>query len=131
MFHRAKEEARRQQAEAESQARKRIEFEKAQEEAKREAYRKQVEASLPPEPTMSEGDTITKIRFRLPKGEHLERTFQVSTPLKVRFGCTFSESGYVCFFVCFQVLLDFLIVKGYPTEQYKVISSWPRRDVSK
>lgn len=29
-----------------------------------------------------------------------------------------------------QVLLDFLIVKGYPTEQYKVISSWPRRDVS-
>lgn len=81
---RAKEEAKRQQAEAESQARKRIELEKAQEEAKREAYRKQVEASLPPEPTLSEGDTITKIRFRLPKGENLERNFQVTTPLKVK-----------------------------------------------
>lgn len=80
---RAKEEAKRQQAEAESQARKQIELEKAEEEAKREAYRKQVEASLPPEPTMSEGDTITKIRFRLPKGENLERNFHIGTPLKV------------------------------------------------
>lgn len=62
-------------------------MEKAQEDAKREAYRKQVEANLPPEPTMSEGDSITKIRFRLPKGEHLERNFQVTTPLKVSFKC--------------------------------------------
>lgn len=80
---RAKEEAKRQQAEAETQARKRIELEKAEEEAKREAYRKQVEASLPPEPTLSEGDTITKIRFRLPKGENLERNFHIGTSLKV------------------------------------------------
>lgn len=85
MYCRAKEEARRQQAEAETQARKRIEMEKAQEDAKREAYRKQVEANLPPEPTMSEGDSITKIRFRLPKGENLERNFQVATPLKVNY----------------------------------------------
>jgi len=28
------------------------------------------------------------------------------------------------------VLLDFLVVQGYPSEEYKVISSWPRRDVS-
>lgn len=81
---RAKEEARRQQVEAETRAKKKIELEKAQEEAKREAFRKQVEASLPPEPTMSEGDNLTKIRFRLPKGENLERVFQIGTPLKVR-----------------------------------------------
>lgn len=79
----AKEEAKRQQAEAESAARKRIEVEKAEEEAKREAFRKQVEANLPPEPSMSEGDNVTKIRFRLPKGEQVERVFQISTPLKV------------------------------------------------
>lgn len=83
MLFRAKEEAKRQQAEAEKQAKQKIEEEKAFEEAKREAFRKQVEASLPPEPTMSQGDNLTKIRFRLPKGQHLERVFQVQTPLKV------------------------------------------------
>ncbi|KAJ8928857.1 hypothetical protein NQ314_018514 [Rhamnusium bicolor] len=107
---RAKEEAKRMQEQAETEARRRLESEKAETEAKREAYRKTVEASLPPEPPMSQGDSITKIRFRLPKGENIERRFQANTPLKV--------------------LLDFLIVKGYPTEEYKVISSWPRRDVS-
>lgn len=30
----------------------------------------------------------------------------------------------------FQALLDFLASKGYPKENYKVIASWPRRDVS-
>ncbi|CAH1113595.1 unnamed protein product [Psylliodes chrysocephalus] len=107
---RAKEEARRIQAEEADETRKRIENERALEEAKKEAFRKEVEASLPPEPPLGQGDSITKIKFRLPKGEHLERRFQTNTPLKV--------------------LLDFLIVKGYPTEEYKVISSWPRRDLT-
>lgn len=82
MLIRAKEEAKRMQAEAESQARKRLESEKAEEEAKKEAHRKQVAANLPPEPLENQGD-ITKIRFRLPKGEHIERRFLASTPLKV------------------------------------------------
>lgn len=30
----------------------------------------------------------------------------------------------------FQVLLNYLVVQGFHTEEYKVISSWPRRDVS-
>lgn len=77
--------------------------------ARKEAHRKEVEASLPPEPGQEQGD-ITKIRFRLPLGDHLERRFFVSTPLKV--------------------LLDYLVVQGYPTDEYKAISSWPRRDVS-
>lgn len=77
---RAKEEAKRQQAEAESQERIRRETEKAEEEARKEAYRKEVEANLPSEP--KEGD-ITKIRFRLPNGQNLERRFLATTPLKV------------------------------------------------
>ncbi|CAG9857934.1 unnamed protein product [Phyllotreta striolata] len=107
---RAKEEAKRIQEEEENETRRRLESERAQEEAKKEAVRKEVEASLPPEPALSQGDSITKIRFRLPKGEHIERRFQTNTPL--------------------QVLLDFLIVKGYPSEEFKVISSWPRRDLT-
>jgi hypothetical protein len=107
---RAKEEAKRQQAQAESEARQRIENEKAQELARKEAYRKKVEASLPSEPPLSQGDGIAKIRFRLPNGESIERRFQANTPLKV--------------------LFDFLTVKGYPRDEYKVISSWPRRDLT-
>lgn len=107
---RAKEEAKRLQAEAETQEKLRKETEKAQEAARREAHRQEVEASLPPEPELEQGDSIAKIKFRLPAGQHLERRFLASTPLRV--------------------LLDFLVVKGYPAQDYKVISSWPRRDVS-
>lgn len=88
-----------------------MESEKAEELAKRERHRQQVEATLPPEPLEGSGDSITKIRFRLPKGETLNRRFTNKTPLKV--------------------LLDFLIVKGYTTNEYKVISGWPRKDVRK
>lgn len=109
-FCRAKEEARRQQAQAESEARQKIENERAQELARKEAHRKEVEASLPSEPPLSQGDGIAKIRFRLPNGDSIERRFDAKTPLKV--------------------LFDFLTVKGFPREEYKVIASWPRRDVS-
>lgn len=34
------------------------------------------------------------------------------------------------FCVCLQYLLDFLTVKGYPSENYKVLSAYPKRDVS-
>lgn len=76
-----------------------------------QALRLAAESSLPPEPQQGAGDGITKIRVRLPEGTFLERRFQTDTPL--------------------QTLLNFLIVEGYPTDEYKVISSWPRRDVSK
>lgn len=82
---RAKEEARKLQERTEHETRKRLESEKAETEAKKEAYRKQVEADLPPEPVLGQGDGITKIRFRLPKGENIERRFHANTPLKVRF----------------------------------------------
>lgn len=86
-----------------------IETARAEELAKKESNRQVVLARLPPEPPATvEG--ITKIRFRVPKGENLERRFKQDAQL--------------------QTLLDFLVVEGYPTEEFKVISSWPRRDVS-
>ena len=29
-----------------------------------------------------------------------------------------------------QTVLDYLTIEGFPEEEYKVLSSWPRRDVS-
>ena len=29
-----------------------------------------------------------------------------------------------------QTVLDYLTIEGFPAEEYKVLSSWPRRDVS-
>lgn len=107
---RAKEEARQQQKAQEKAQRLQVETAQAETKAKKERRRQQVIATLPAEPAEGSGDGITKIRFRLPKGVSLERRFKQETPL--------------------QVLLDFLVVEGYPVEEFKVISSWPRKDVS-
>ncbi|XP_022206141.2 FAS-associated factor 1 [Nilaparvata lugens] len=105
----AKEEAKKQQIMIETQEKRRIEEEKQQEEARKEAERRLLESQLPDEPDeTSEG--ISKIRFRLPSGDFLERRFSILNSL--------------------QVVLHYLVVKGYHTENYKVISSWPRRDLT-
>ncbi|KAF7270815.1 fas associated factor casp isoform X1 [Rhynchophorus ferrugineus] len=106
---RAKEEAKQRQEKEERETKKRIENEKAESAAKKEAHRKEVEARLPSEPPAGQGEQ-TKIRFRLPKGVNIERRFPAESPL--------------------QVLLDFLVVQGYPKDEFKVISSWPRRDLT-
>lgn len=84
-YFRAKEEAKRQQVEAELAAKRKIETEKAEVLAKKEAHRKKVQVSLPPEPPQNQGDGITKIRFRLPNGQNIERRFHANTPLQVSF----------------------------------------------
>ncbi|KAJ4448215.1 hypothetical protein ANN_10229 [Periplaneta americana] len=107
---RAKEEAKRNQELMENREKERREIQRQEVESIKEAYRLEVKSQLPAEPQEGAGDSITKIRFRLPKGECLVRRFQVTAPLKV--------------------LLDFLVVQGYPSDEYKVISSWPRRDLT-
>ncbi|CAG9765820.1 unnamed protein product [Ceutorhynchus assimilis] len=106
---RKKEETRLKLEREEKETKTRIANQVAESAAKREAHRQEVESRLPQEPPLGKGEQ-TKIRFRLPKGENVERRFTAETPL--------------------SVLLDFLIVKGYPTDEYKVISSWPRRDLT-
>lgn len=94
----------------EKEMREQADKERLAEEARKEANRQAVESILPPEPNADVFDGVTKIRVRLPAGKFLERRFQSNTPL--------------------QTLLNYLIAEGYPTEEYKVLSSWPRRDVS-
>ena len=92
----------------ERQKKEQAENERLVEEARKEAQRQAVMSSLPPEP--QPGDKMLKVRVRVPAGDVLERRFHPDTPL--------------------QVLFNYLIVEGYPTEEYKVLSTWPRRDVS-
>ncbi|KAL6419180.1 hypothetical protein ACFW04_014056 [Cataglyphis niger] len=107
---RAKEEAKQMQEELEKKKKEQAENERLAEEARKEAHRQAVESSLPPEPQQGAGDGVMKVRVRLPAGKFLERKFQSDTPL--------------------QTLFNFLIVEGYPTEEYKLLSSWPRRDLT-
>ena len=115
---RAKEEARRQeemlkqQREEEQRVREEQERMLAQlSQQQKEERRLQVAKRLPPEPPANPADkNITCIRFRLPEGKMVNRRFLADEP--------------------FQVLLDFILVEGYPVDEYKILSSWPRKDVS-
>lgn len=99
---RAKEEAKQQKEKMIASERIRQESERAETEARKEAIRKDVRAletiikeenvsnfrfqaenSLPPEPK-ADCPNITKIRFRKPTGDFMERRFTVDTKLKVR-----------------------------------------------
>ncbi|EEC01494.1 regulator of the ubiquitin pathway, putative, partial [Ixodes scapularis] len=67
-------------------------------------------AQLVPEEPAEDEDRVSHIRVRLPSGEVLSRRFLASCPL--------------------SSLLTFLASRGFPVEEYKVLASWPRRDVS-
>lgn len=64
---------------------------------------------LPDEPAENAGG-ITKIRVRVPKGEFLERRFKETDSL--------------------QTLLDWLHVQGFRSADFKLLSCWPRRDLT-
>ena len=65
---------------------------------------------LPDEPPKDCSEKITTIRFRCPEGRVITRRFLAQHPL--------------------QVLLNFVLSEGYHLEDYKVLSTFPRRDVS-
>lgn len=105
---RAKDEAKKQQMLLQSQEEERLKKEQEMEEERRKAERLAVESQLPQEP-IDDGQVIT-FRFRPPKGEMFERKFLPLNKL--------------------QVLFNYLLVKGYRIEEYKLISPWPRRELS-
>lgn len=107
---RAKQEAKRQKEMMVQSERRRLESERAENEAKRELIRAQARSTVPDEPQQDGGESITKIRVRTPSGEMLERKFYIETPL--------------------QLLLNYITAEGYLTNEFKVISSWPRRDLT-
>lgn len=106
---RAKEEAKQQKEKMIASERIRQESERAETEARKEAIRKEAENSLPPEPRVDCND-ITKIRFRKPTGDFMERRFTVDTKLKI--------------------LLNFATANGFACDEFKLISSFPRRDLT-
>ncbi|XP_075165902.1 fas associated factor casp [Haematobia irritans] len=105
----AKETAKRQKEAAIAAERQRLESEKAEEEARRESIRLVAEQSLPKEPSDTETN-ISKIRVRKPTGDFLERRFYANNTL--------------------QDLLNFVASNGFLIDEYKILSSWPRRDLT-
>uniref|UniRef100_A0A8K9WU86 Fas (TNFRSF6) associated factor 1 n=1 Tax=Oncorhynchus mykiss TaxID=8022 RepID=A0A8K9WU86_ONCMY len=76
----------------------------------KEAIRLSLEHALPPEPADEGGEPISKLRIRTPSGEFLVRRFLGSTKLKV--------------------LFDFVASKGYPWEDFKLLTTFPRRNIT-
>ncbi|KAK1801201.1 hypothetical protein P4O66_022890, partial [Electrophorus voltai] len=72
------------------------------------AIRLSLEQALPPEPSEDGGERISKLRIRTPSGEFLERRFLGTTRL--------------------QVLFDFVASKGYPSDEFKLLTTFPRRN---
>uniref|UniRef100_A0A672IGN8 UBX domain-containing protein n=1 Tax=Salarias fasciatus TaxID=181472 RepID=A0A672IGN8_SALFA len=87
----------------------RLEQMKKEQEEEKEALRLSLEQGLPPEPDQEAGDICT-LRIRTPSGEFLERRFLSTCKL--------------------QVLFDFVASKGYPSEEYKLLTTFPRRNVT-
>lgn len=106
---RRKEETKRQKEHAIATERKRLESERQEIEAVREANRFEAEQNVPVEPPVGTAD-CTKIRIRTPDGTFFERRFTVDSKLRS--------------------LLHFVASKGFPIDEYKLISTYPRRDVS-
>ncbi|XP_051964959.1 FAS-associated factor 1-like isoform X2 [Xyrauchen texanus] len=81
-----------------------------EQEDEREAIRLSLEQTLPPEPKEEDEEPISKLRIRTPSGEFLERRFLGSCKL--------------------QVLFDFIASKGYPSDEFKLLTTFPRRNIT-
>ncbi|KAJ8367154.1 hypothetical protein AAFF_G00330520 [Aldrovandia affinis] len=81
-----------------------------EQEEEREAIRLSLEQTLPTEPKEDSKEPVSKLRVRTPSGEFLERRFLGSCRL--------------------QVLFHFMASKGFPLEQYKLLTTFPRRNIT-
>ncbi|KAJ8408445.1 hypothetical protein AAFF_G00258590 [Aldrovandia affinis] len=88
----------------------RLEQIRKEQEEEREAIRLSLEQALPPEPEEESGEPVSKLRIRTPSGEFLERRFLGTCKL--------------------QVLFDFVASKGYPWDEFKLLTTFPRRNIT-
>lgn len=88
----------------------RLERMRREQEEEKEAIRLSLEQALPPEPDEDSGEQISKLRIRTPSGEFLERRFLGTCKL--------------------QVLFDFVASKGYPSDEFKLLTTFPRRNIT-
>ena len=77
----------------------------------RERKRRECQLKLPEEPSESApANSVSRIRFRLPSGEFIQRKFSIKDRL--------------------EAVIDFMISNDYFTDEYKLLSAWPRRDLT-
>nr|KAF6505046.1 Fas associated factor 1 [Rousettus aegyptiacus] len=88
----------------------RLEQIRKEQEEEREAIRLSLEQALPPEPKEEDAEPVSKLRIRTPSGEFLERRFLASNKL--------------------QIVFDFVASKGFPWDEFKLLSTFPRRDIT-
>ncbi|KAM9796782.1 FAS-associated factor 1 [Syngnathus typhle] len=88
----------------------RLEQMRKEQEEEKEAIRLSLEQTLPPEPGEESSEQVSKLRIRTPSGEFLERRFLGSCKL--------------------QVLFDFVASKGYPFDEFKLLTTFPRRNIT-
>ena len=115
--------------------RERIEKEKAR-------IRSKIMSKLPLEPKeeKDEGQPVSKLRFRVPVRVHDDLEMEcegskkkiVSQANGIVKGGTGNQQLERRFLASntLQTVLDYLTTEGYPSSDFKVLSSWPRRDVS-
>merc|ERR1719369_688929 len=103
------EEAKLQEAVEEAKRRSEVEAREKEEAIKDKEMRRAAER-VPQEPATDCGLPMANIRFRTPDGQTLARRFLATDRL--------------------SVLLDYLTSLGYRSREYKVLSSWPRRDLT-
>ncbi|XP_050403905.1 FAS-associated factor 1 [Patella vulgata] len=105
------EEAKRQAVlEVELQKQREEERLRQEEEDAKKAIQRTVSRSLAVEPPEDATYPISVIRFRVKGGDIINRRFRADDTI--------------------QTLLNFLITKGFHTEEYKVLTTYPRRDIT-
>ncbi|XP_025109075.1 FAS-associated factor 1-like isoform X2 [Pomacea canaliculata] len=107
---RVEEERIRQEKAKEQELRKEEERKRLKEEAIKEAFQASVAKSVPEEPAEDAEGAVSRLRFRVPGGGVITRSFWSENTL--------------------QDVLNFLTAQGFHTEDYKVITTYPRRDIT-
>ncbi|XP_064606655.1 FAS-associated factor 1-like [Liolophura sinensis] len=100
--------ARAQQEEVDKQ--REVEQQRQNDEAIKEAICKSLAEDLPEEPDADCPDPVSHIKIRVPGGDVLQRRFLATNTL--------------------NVLLNFVASKGFHTEDFKLLTTYPRKDVS-
>jgi len=109
------------------------EEEEARLEAEKRKQQQKIRSQLPKEPQdeKTEGVPVSQLRFRVPAASSptcdQKETASGPSSSSVKNGFLtrrFLASSHL------QVVLDFLASEGYPSQEFKVLSSWPRRDLS-
>lgn len=118
------------------------ELEKERKELEKARIRSRLKAKLPKEPKeeKEEGQPVSKLRFRVPIPAYDENSDEESNdknsdrPNGIVGGAGNSANNQIerrfLASETLQTVLDYLTTEGYPSSDFKVLSSWPRRDLT-